>query len=97
MADSGGAKNGLDELVKSIVGSIQSVGATEQAIHQQTQTALQATTQAVADLVKNNAYSPKMATESLKMQKAMIDQTIEIINALPTNLMSTLPKSGGKA
>jgi hypothetical protein len=97
MAESGNAKDGLDALVKSIIGSIQSVGATEQAIHQQTQTVLQATTQAVTDLVKNNTYSPELATESLKMQKAMINQTIEIINGLPTDLMGAPSKSGGKA
>jgi hypothetical protein len=97
MADSGGAKDGLDELVKSIIGSIQSVGATEQAIHQQTQTVLQATTQAVTDLVKNNAYSPELATENLNLQKAMINQTIEIINGLPTNLMDAPSKSNGKS
>jgi len=98
MADGGSAKEGLDELVKSIIGSIQSTATTEQAIHQQTQTALQATTQAVTDLVKNNAYSPELAQENLKMQKAMIERTIEVINNLPLTMhgtASTDGKSGG--
>lgn len=92
-------KDGLDALVKSIVDSIQLVGATEQAIHEQTQSALKATTQAVTDLVKNNAYSPELAKENLNLQKAVIDQTIKTINALPTALMgasSASGKSGGK-
>lgn len=93
MADSGGAKEGLDELVKGIIGSIQSVGATEQAIHKQTESALQATTTAITDLVKNNAYSPELAQENLKMQKAMIERTIDIINALP---MTMPPSASGK-
>jgi hypothetical protein len=90
MTDSAGAKEGLDELVKAIIGSIQSVSATEQAVHTQTQTVLQATTQAVTQLVKSNAYAPELAEENLKMQKAMIEKTIAVINALPT----TIPGSG---
>ena len=93
MADSSSAKDGLDALVKSITDSIQSVGATEQAVHQQTQTVLQATTQAVTDLVKNNAYSPALAEENLKMHKAVIERTIDIINGLPL----TMQKPGDDA
>lgn len=83
MADANSAKEGLDELVKSIIGSIRSISATEQAVHNQTLVALEAATQTITDLVKNNAYSPELAQETLKMQKAMIDRTIEAIKALP--------------
>jgi hypothetical protein len=83
MTDSSSAKEGLDELVKGIIGSIQSVSATEQAVHKQTLGALEASTQVITELVKNNAYSPELAQETLKMQKAMIDRTIEAIKTLP--------------
>lgn len=76
------AKAGLDALVKSIVGSIETTGATEAAIHTQIQTTLGATTKAVEDLVKTNAYSPELAQENLKMQKAVIDSTITAIENL---------------
>lgn len=82
MADDDSAKNGLDELVKAITGSITAVAQTEQAISEQTQQYLKATTLAVTDLVKANAFSPEIAQENLKLQKAMIDSTIKAINAL---------------
>ena len=89
MADSSStAKAGLDALVNAIVNSIEATGATEQAIHQQTQTVLGATTQAIETLVKNNSYSPDLAQENLKLQKTMIERTIAAINALA-------PPSGG--
>jgi len=94
MADSSSAQDSLDALVKSITDSIQSVSATEQAISQQTESVLKATTDAVTELVKNNAYSAELAQENLKMQKAMIERTIDAINSLPLSAGGT---SGGDA
>jgi len=98
MADTGDAKKALEALVQSISDSIQSTATTELDIHKQTQTALTATTQAVTDLVKNNAYSPELAQENLKMHKAMIDHTVDVIKNLPLTMQSTASKdstSGG--
>lgn len=98
MADTGDAKKALEALVQSISDSIQSAATTELDIHKQTQTVLTATTQAVTDLVKNNAYSPALAQENLKMHKAMIDHTVDVIKNLPLTMQSTASKdstSGG--
>ena len=94
MADSSSAQDSLDALVKSITDSIQSVSAPEQAISQQTESVLKATTDAATELVKNNAYSAEPAQENLKMQKAMIERTIDAITSLPLSAGGT---SGGDA
>lgn len=81
MADSS-AKSGLDDLVKSIVGSIQMTSAIEQAVQKQLEGALTAASSVTADLIKTNVTSPDLASENLKLQKAVIDKTIAAINAL---------------
>lgn len=90
------AKAGLEALVKSIVGSIETTSATEQAIHQQTQTVMGATTRAITELVKNNSYSPDLAQENLKLQKAMIERTIDAINAIAPPGSATKSSADGR-
>ena len=83
MADAASSKD-LEALTTGIVDSIKSIGATEQAIHKQIQAALAASTTVLADLVKDNAYPAELAQENLKIQKAVIQQTIDAINNLDT-------------
>jgi len=90
MADSGSgsggdAKSGLDDLVKSVVGSIQMTSAIEQAVQKQLEGALTAASTVTSDLITNNVMSPELAQENLKMQKAVIEQTIAAIQALGPN------------
>lgn len=82
MAGGDSAKQGIDDLVKAISASIQARASTEQAINDQALAYLKATTQAVTDLVKSNAFSPEIAKETLKVQKAVIDSTLKAIDAL---------------
>jgi len=81
MADSP-PKTGMDDLVNSIVGSIQMTSAIEQAVQKQIQSALDAAGLATSNLIKNNVPSPELAQENLKLQKAVIDKTIAAIQAL---------------
>jgi len=81
MADSP-SKPGVDDLVNSIVGSIQMTSAIEQAVQKQIQSALDAAGLATSNLIKNNVPSPELAQENLKLQKAVIDRTITAIKAL---------------
>lgn len=83
MADTPPSKD-LEALVSGITDSITSVGATEQAIHKQIEAALAASTTVLADLLKDNAYPAELAQENLKIQKAVIQQTIDAINNLDT-------------
>ncbi len=80
--DSKGAKSGLDDLVASVVGSMQMTSAIEQAVQKNLESALSAAGTATADLIKNNVQSPELAQENLKLQKAVIDKTIAAIKAL---------------
>jgi len=81
MADSGG-KSGLDDLVTSVVGSIQMTSAVEQAVQKLIVGALASAETVTSDLIKNNVSSPELAQENLKIQKAVIDRTVAAIQAL---------------
>ena len=83
MADKASSKD-LEALVSGITDSIKGVGATEQAIQKQIQAALAASTTLLADLVKDNTYPVDLSQENLKIQKAVIQQTIDAINNLGT-------------
>lgn len=83
MADAASSKD-LEALTSGIIASIKSVGETEQAIHKQIQAALSASTTVLADLVKDSAYPAELAQENLKIQKAVIQQTIDAIGNLDT-------------
>lgn len=92
MADGDEAKAGLAALAKSMTASIEGVSATEQAIQQQIQSFVAASTKTITDLVATNVYSPELAQETLKIQQAVTEQTIQAIKAL------TPPKTpGGEA
>lgn len=82
MADGDEAKAGLEALAKSITTSIEGVSATEQAIQQQIQSFIAASTKTLSDLVANNIYSPELAQETLKIQQAVTEQTLKAIQAL---------------
>lgn len=85
------AKAAMDDLVNSIVGSIQMTSAIQQAVQKQLEGALDAAATVTADLVKSNVSSPELAQENLKIQKAVIDKTIAAIEALGPK---TTPSSG---
>lgn len=82
MADGDEAKAGLEALAKSITTSIEGVSATEQAIQQQIQSFVAASSKTITDLVATNVYSPELAQETLKIQQTMTEQTIAAIKAL---------------
>lgn len=76
------AKPGMDDLVNSIVGSIQMTSAIQTAVQKQIEGALTAAATVTADLIKTNVSNPQLAEENLKIQKAVIDLTITSIKAL---------------
>ena len=76
------AKDGLDDLVTSVVGSMQMTSAIEQAVQKNLESALSAAGTATANLIKSNVPNPELAQENLKLQKAVIDKTITAIKAL---------------
>lgn len=92
MADSP-SKPGVDDLINSIVSSIQMTNAIEQAVQKQIQSALDAAGLATSNLIKNNVPSPELAQENLKLQKAVIDKTIATIQALGPD--DTAPSGSG--
>lgn len=76
------AKPGMDDLVNSIVGSIQMTSAIQTAVQNQIEGALNAAATVTADLIKTNVSDPQLAQENLKIQKAVIDLTLTSIKAL---------------
>ena len=87
------AKAGMDALVASLVDSLKAQSATEQAIHNQLQSVMGATTQTVTDLVKTNVLSPDLAQENLKMQKAVINSTLSAIETLSAQAQNAAPSN----
>jgi|GEM_PF-1516694 len=85
------AKPGMDDLVNSIVGSIQMTSAIQTAVQKQIEGALTAAATVTADLIKTNVCNPQLAAENLKIQKAVIDLTITSIKALAAK---STPPSG---
>lgn len=85
------AKPGMDDLVNSIVGSIQMTSAIQTAVQKQIEGALTEAATVTADLIKTNVSNPQLAEENLKIQKAVIDLTITSIKALATK---STPPSG---
>lgn len=76
------SKPGLDDLVNSIVGSIQMTSAIEQAVQKFMTQALDAAGPVTTNLIKTNVPNPELAQENLKLQKAVIEKTIAAIQAL---------------
>jgi DNA-binding transcriptional regulator YbjK len=76
------AKPGMDDLVNSIIGSIQMTSAIQTAVQNQIEGALTAAAAVTADLIKTNVSNSQLAEENLKIQKAVIDLTITSIKAL---------------
>jgi DNA-binding transcriptional regulator YbjK len=83
------AKPGMDDLVNSIVESIQMTSAIQTAVQKQIEGALTAAATVTADLIKTNVSHPQLAEENLKIQKAVIDLTITSIKALAAKSTSS--------